>query len=99
MAVNVETLEKLGRKIAVFLPVDDVQKEMMVRLRRLSKNVKMPGFRPGKIPMNVMVQQYGYSVEQEVLKEKLGEAFFKLIQEADLKVAGAPSFKQKSEDA
>jgi len=99
MAVNVETLEKLGRKVTVLLPVDDVQKEMMVRLRRLSKSVKMSGFRPGKIPMNVMVQQYGYSVEQEVLKEKLGEAFFKLTQEADLKVAGAPSFKQKSEDA
>lgn len=99
MAVNVETLEKLGRKITVILPADDVQKEMMVRLRRLSKNVKMPGFRPGKVPMNVMLQQYGYSVEQEVLREKLGEEFFKLAGEAELKVAGAPSFKQKSEAA
>lgn len=99
MAVNVETLEKLGRKITVLLPVEEVQKEVVVRLRRLSKKVKMPGFRPGKIPMNVMLQQYGYSVEQEVLKESLGKEFFKLAQEADLKVAGAPSFKQKSEGA
>lgn len=97
MAVTVETLEKLARKMTLSLPVDEVQKEMEVRLRQLSKKVKMPGFRPGKIPMNTMFQQYGYSVEQDVLKEKLGKKFFELSQEAQLKIAGAPSFKQKTD--
>lgn len=97
MAVTVETLEKLARKITLSLPVDEVQKEMEVRLRKLSKKVKMPGFRPGKIPMSTMFQQYGYSVEQDVLKEKLGKKFFELSQEAQLRIAGAPSFKQKTD--
>lgn len=97
MAVNVETLEKLERKLLVALPVADVQKEIEVRLRRLSKQVKMQGFRPGKVPMGVVAQQYGYSVEQEVLQEKLGQEFFKLATEADVKIAGAPSFTQKTE--
>lgn len=97
MTVNVEILEKLERKFPVTLPKAEVQKEIEVRLRRLSKQVKMQGFRPGKVPMSVVAQQYGYSVEQEVLQEKLGQEFFKLATEADLRVAGAPSFTQKTE--
>lgn len=57
----------------------------------------MPGFRPGKVPMNVVAQQYGYSVETEVLQEKIGEAFYNAIKEAKLSVAGSPSFKQKND--
>lgn len=97
MAVKVEILEKLERKFPVSLPMADVQKEIEVRLRRLSKQVKMQGFRPGKVPMNIVAQQHGYSVEQEVLQEKLGQVFFKLADEADLRIAGAPSFTQKTE--
>ncbi|CAK7005407.1 Trigger factor [Saezia sanguinis] len=97
MAVTVETLEKLERKLTVALPLSEVQKEVEARLRRLSKKVKMSGFRPGKVPMTVVAQQYGYSVENEVLQEKVGQAFYKAIQEAQLSVAGAPSFKQKTD--
>lgn len=98
MAINVEVLEKLERKLPVTLPAAEVKKEIDIRLRQLSKKVKMPGFRPGKVPMGVVAQQYGYSVEQEVMQEKLGQAFFKLIKDADLKIAGAPTFTQKTEN-
>lgn len=97
MAVTVETLDHLMRKLTVSLPAADIQKDINARLRKLAKNVKMSGFRPGKVPMNIVAQQYGYTAEQEVLQEKLGQAFYKLAQEAELKIAGAPSFKQKTD--
>ncbi len=75
MAVSVETLEKLERKMTLTLPVNVIQNEVQSRLRRLAKTVKMDGFRPGKVPMNVVAQRYGYSVHYEVMNDKVGEAF------------------------
>ena len=75
MAVNVETLEKLERKITLTLPVSTIQSEVDARLRRLARTVKMDGFRPGKVPMSVVAQRYGYSVQYEVMNDKVGEAF------------------------
>ncbi|MEY3793143.1 MAG: putative trigger factor, partial [Pseudomonadota bacterium] len=50
MAVTVETLDKLERKITLTLPVDVIAKEVDSRLKRLSRQVKVDGFRPGKVP-------------------------------------------------
>lgn len=67
MAVNVETLEKLERKITLTLPVESIQSEVEARLRKLARTVRMDGFRPGKVPMSVVARQYGYSVQYEVM--------------------------------
>ena len=75
MTVIVETLEKLERKITLNLPVGTIQSEVETRLRKLARTVKMDGFRPGKVPMNVVTQRYGYSVHYEVMNDKVGEAF------------------------
>ena len=90
MAVTVETLEKLERKITLTLPVDQIQNEVSTRLRKLARTVKMDGFRPGKVPMNVVAQRYGYSVHYEVMNDKVGEAFSVAANEAKLRVAGQP---------
>ena len=90
MAVTVETLEKLERKITLTLPVDQIQNEVSTRLRKLARTVKMDGFRPGKVPMNVVAQRYGYSVHYEVMNDKVGEAFSAAANEANLRVAGQP---------
>jgi len=95
MAVNVETLEKLERKITLTLPVETIRGEVNARLRKLGRNVRMDGFRPGKVPMRVVAQQYGYSVQYEVMNEKVGEAFFKATNEAGLRVAGQPAISEK----
>ncbi|MBS0303679.1 MAG: trigger factor, partial [Proteobacteria bacterium] len=52
MAVNVETLEKLERKMTLSLPLDTIRGEVETRLRKLARTVKMDGFRPGKVPMS-----------------------------------------------
>jgi trigger factor len=95
MAVTVETLEKLERKITLTLPVAVIQSEVDSRLKRMARTVKMDGFRPGKVPMNVVAQRYGYSVHYEVLNDKVGEAFSQAANEAKLRVAGQPRITEK----
>ena len=95
MAVNVETLEKLERRLTLTLPLGLVQTEVQTRLKKLARTVKMDGFRPGKVPMNVVAQRYGYSVHYEVMNDKVGEAFASAANEAKLRVAGQPRITEK----
>jgi trigger factor len=97
MAVSVETLDKLERRITLTLPVDTIQNEVQSRLKRLSRTVRADGFRPGKVPMRVVEQRYGYSVQYEVMNDKVGEAFARAADEAKLRVAGMPRITEKSE--
>jgi trigger factor len=97
MTVTVETLEKLERKITLTLPADVIQNEVARRLKDVARKVKMDGFRPGKVPMNVVAQQYGYSVHYEVMNDKVGEAFASAANEAKLRVAGQPKITEKEE--
>jgi trigger factor len=96
MAVAVETLEKLERKMTLSLPVEAIQSEVNARLKKLARTVKMDGFRPGKVPMNVVAQRYGYNVQNEVMNDKVGQAFFTAANEAQLRVAGQPSINEKN---
>ena len=90
MAVTVETLDKLERKMTLTLPVNAIQSEVDSRLKKLARTVKMDGFRPGKVPLSVVAQRYGYSVQYEVMNDKVGEAFATAANEAKLRVAGQP---------
>jgi trigger factor len=95
MAVTVETLEKLERKITLTLPADVIAKEVDLRLKRVARQVKIDGFRPGKVPMNIVAQRYGYSTHYEVMNDKVGEAFAAATNEAKLRVAGQPRISEK----
>ena len=59
MAVTVETLEKLERRITLVIPANDINAEVESRLKKLSRTVKADGFRPGKVPMSFVAQRYG----------------------------------------
>ena len=95
MAVTVETLDKLERRITLTLPAEVLKSEVDNRLKKLARTVKADGFRPGKVPMTVVAQRYGYSVQYEVINDKLGEAFATAAAEAQLRVAGQPSIAEK----
>ena len=99
MAVQVETLEKLERRITLTVPASDINGEVESRLKRLSRTVKADGFRPGKVPMSVVAQRYGYSVQYEVVNDHIGKAFADAAGEAKLRVAGPPRITQKQEAA
>ena len=95
MAVTVETLEKLERRITLTLAADTINNEVQSRLKRLARTVKADGFRPGKVPMSVVTQRYGYSVQYEVMNDKVGQAFQQATNEANLRVAGQPRITEK----
>jgi trigger factor len=97
MAVQVETLEKLERRITITLAADIINGEVESRLKKLGRTVKADGFRPGKVPMSVVAQRYGYQVQYEVVNDRVGQAFSEAATEAKLRVAGAPRITQKEE--
>ncbi len=97
MSVNVETLEKLERRITLTLAATEINSEVESRLKKLARTVKADGFRPGKVPMSVVAQRYGYSVQYEVMNDKLGKAFTQAANEAQLRVAGVPNITQKDQ--
>ena len=95
MTVQVETLDKLERRITLTLPTATISTEVETRLKKLSRTVKADGFRPGKVPMSVVAQRYGYSVHYEVMNDKVGQVFSEAVSEAKLRVAGAPKISEK----
>lgn len=97
MAVQVETLEKLERRIRLTLPATTINGEVESRLKKLARTVKADGFRPGKVPMSVVAQRYGYSVQYEVVNDKVGQLFDQATREAQLRVAGAPRITQNDQ--
>jgi trigger factor len=95
MAVTVENLEKLERKMTLTLPLNALQSEVNSRLKKMARTVKMDGFRPGKVPMSVVAQRYAYSVNYEVMNEQVGNAFAAATSEAKLRVVGRPTITEK----
>lgn len=99
MAVTVETLDKLERKMTLSLPLSLIRTEVDTRLKRLAQTVRMDGFRPGKVPMHVLARRYGGSVQYEVINDKVGEAFAAAASEAQLRIAGQPQITEKDHAA
>ena len=93
MQANLETLGALERKLSVALPLTEIASEVENRLKRLSRTVRMHGFRPGKVPFKVVVQQYGPQVRQEVLGDAMQRSFGEAVRDQNLKVAGYPRFE------
>jgi trigger factor len=99
MAANVETLGALERRLQMSVPVDGIEREIDERLKKMARNVKMPGFRPGKVPMKLLAQTYGPQLRSEVLGDAVQKTFTEAVREANLKVAGQPRIEPKQEPA
>ncbi len=95
MQANLEQLGTLERKLSIALPMADIDQEIDDRLKRLTRTVKMHGFRPGKVPLKVVAQQYGPQVRQEVFGDVLQKSFGEAVKQQNLKVAGYPRFDAK----
>ncbi len=99
MAANVENLGTLERRVSMRVAVQDIEKQVDARLKQLARNVKMPGFRPGKVPMKLVAQTYGPQVRNEVLGDAVQKSFTDAVKEANLRVAGYPKIEPKTEKA
>src|SRR3954462_4433103 len=90
MAANVETLGSLERRLSMSVPINEVEQQFGERLRKIARGMKMSGFRPGKVPLKLVAQQYGPQVRSEVIGDALQKRFSDAVKEANLKVAGNP---------
>lgn len=87
----------LGRRLTVELPSEEIDSKVSGRLNELRGQVRLKGFRPGKVPLNVVRQRYGAQVRQEVLQEAMQKALQEAITEQELRVAGVSSLAPEDE--
>jgi trigger factor len=97
MAANLESLSTLERRLQMSVPMTQLEREVDERLKKLARNAKMPGFRPGKVPMKIVEQTYGAQVRNEVTGDAVQKAFSDAVKEANLKVAGTPRIETKKD--
>jgi len=96
MQQTVESLGALERRIDLTVPAEAIEKEVQTRLNKLARTVKLPGFRPGKVPLKMVAQTYGAQVHAEVMNDKVGEAFSSAVTANKLRVAGAPRLEPRA---
>jgi trigger factor len=101
MAVTIETLSPLERRFNLSISADQIEKEVASRLQRLARTTRMPGFRPGKVPIKMMASTYGPQVRSEVISDAIQKGFNDTVSEQNLRVAGYPRIEpaQASQEA
>jgi len=99
MQTSLENLGQLERRLNMVVPVDEVEKQVDERLKKLSRTLRMAGFRPGKVPLKLVTQQYGPQVRSEVIGDAVQKAFTDAVREQNLKVAGYPRIEPKTGEA
>ncbi len=95
MAVSVETISNIERRMTVTLPLADLDNVIQRRLKEISRTAKFSGFRPGKAPMSLVSQQYGAQARDEVFSKAVETSFSDAVVEHKLRVAGYPSIEHK----
>jgi len=96
MQVTIETTSSLERRLTVGVPAEQVDGEVDNRLQKEARNIRLKGFRPGKVPIKVMRQRFGASVRQQVLGEVVSRSFKEAVLQEKLRPAGEPVFEPKN---
>ncbi|MDP1754265.1 MAG: trigger factor, partial [Methylotenera sp.] len=99
MALNVETLSKLERRITISVPLEPLEAQIKQRLNQVARTAKFSGFRPGKAPLGLVNQHYGNQVRDEVYSAAVEKSFGEAVDENKLRVAGFPNIEHKPFDA
>ena len=97
MASQLETTGTLERRLTLSVNPADISSKVQERLRSMAKTTRMPGFRPGKVPVRLIEQSYGPQVHSEVLGDAISRAFSDAVQAENLRVAGQPEIAPKDE--
>ena len=95
MQSNLEALGQLERRLTMAVPVADIDKQVDERLKQLARTVRMAGFRPGKVPLKLVAQQYGPQVRSEVIGDAVEKSFSAAVRDQNLRVAGYPRIERK----
>ena len=90
MNISIETTANLGRRLTISIPSETFEERISARLTDAAKQVRLPGFRAGKVPMKEVRRRYGRSVRTEVASELMQSSFVEAINQESLSPAGAP---------
>lgn len=93
MQVSVEATSELSRKMTVTVSEEKISQQVNSKLQSLSGNVKIDGFRPGKVPQAVIKKRYGQQVREEVVSDLIQSSFYDAVRDEKLNPAGAPQIK------
>ena len=94
MQVTTEAVSGVARRLNVSVPTSRVNEQFEARLKRTAKTVKINGFRPGKVPLNVVRREYGASIYQEVVNEIIRDTVFEAIQQEKINAVGMPNIEK-----
>ncbi|OGA05989.1 MAG: trigger factor [Betaproteobacteria bacterium RIFCSPLOWO2_02_FULL_64_12] len=97
MQSNLETLGRLERRLTMAVPTEAIEREVEQRLKKLSRSVRLHGFRPGKVPLKIVARQYGPQVRSEVIGDEVQKIFDATVKENNLRVAGYPRIERSKE--
>jgi trigger factor len=95
MRVSIESGKGLKRRMKIQLPAEQFDKAFDARLKSIAKTAKLAGFRPGKVPLKVIRQKYGATVEKEILSDLMQRSYGQAIVQQNLKPAGMPQIDAK----
>ena len=96
MQTSLENLGSLERRLNMAVPLEEIEKQVDERLKKLSRTLRMAGFRPGKVPLKLVARQYGPQVRSEVIGDAVQKAFNDAVREQNLNVVGDPRIEPKS---
>ena len=97
MQVSIETTSKLERRLTVGVPAETIDSQVEERLQRARKTARLPGFRPGKVPLKIMRQRFGNGVREEVLIEVMGQSLQQAIVQEKLLPVDKPTIQMGRE--
>lgn len=95
--MQTDNVNPLERTLDLAVSLAQFEADVESRLKKVARTVKMQGFRPGKVPMKMVAQQYGGQVRQEVLGESVQKSFADAVQQQQLRVAGYPRIEPKAD--
>ena len=91
MQVTSEAVSGVARRLNVSVPTSRVNEQFEARLKRTAKTAKINGFRPGKVPLNVVRREYGAGIYQEVVNDVIRDTVFEAIQQEKINAVGMPN--------
>ncbi len=93
MAEAVEKINEIERRVKVKVPIAPLQNEITERFKQIMKTARVQGFRPGKVPLKIVEQQYGGDVKSEIYSKAIEQKFGEFVQKNNIRVAGMPDIQ------
>ena len=95
MQVSVENTGGLERRMTVQVPAERIDQEVTSRLQSMKASIRLDGFRPGKVPLQVVEKKYGTQVRQEVIEQVINSTLHEALTQENIRPAGEPLISPK----